>query len=342
MILVNSPGNRTPYQWLEHSVWNGCTLADLVFPFFIVIVGISSVLALSNLQAKPIPRAQLFNAIIKRTLFIFFMGLLLNVLPNHFDLDTVRILGVLQRIAICYFFSALLFLTTRIQTQAIIALVLLIGYAALQYCGFDVSYFDRLVFSPGHLYTPNFDPEGLLSTLPALASVLIGNLIGYLLTISRTKKQTLQQMFIIGIMLACCGWALSFILLFNKSIWSSSYVLWTSGLAILLFALIYALIEIKQWVRWSIPFDLFGHHAMLIYVLHVLGLKIQAMIHIRNTEGVLVSFKPYITNVLFGTFTPQNAALLYSVSYILFWFFVLKCLNKNAIVPTRKPYKREK
>lgn len=327
MILVNSPGNRTPYSWLEHSAWNGCTLADLVFPFFIVIVGISSVLALSNLRAKNIPSKQLINVIIKRSVYIFFMGLLLNVLPIHFDISTLRILGVLQRIAICYFFSAILFLTTKMRTQVVILMTLLIGYSYLGYIGFDVSYIDKLVLSSAHLYTPTFEPEGLLSTIPAIASALIGNFIGFVIIVSRSKKQLFLQMVTAGILLALCGWLSSYMLPLNKSLWSGSYVLWTSGLAVLIFSLIYAMIEIKQWRAWSAPFQLFGGNAMLVYMLHVIGLKAQAIIPCRNTDGVVVSFRPYITELVFGQFTPQNAAFFYSVSYLLFWLLVLKCLK---------------
>ena len=342
MIVVNSPGNSTPYPMLYHSVWNGCTLADLVFPFFIVIVGISSVLALSNLKAKGISTPRVFEKVIWRSAYIFLIGLLLNAFPHHFDINTIRILGVLQRIAICYFFSALLFLTTRIQIQVIIMLVLLVAYAylmtsiaplghginALTYEGNLVGYLDRLLIAPGHLYTPTFDPEGLLSTLPAIASVLLGNLIGFCLISSQSKKQTLQRMLVAGFFLLSLGWVWRVTLPLNKALWSSSYVLWTGGLALLVFSIIYAVIEIKAWTLWSKPFDLFGRHAMLAYILHVLCLKIQSLVHLQNADGVVVGFRLYITEVLFGHFTPQNAALFYALSYMLFWLLVLRNVEK--------------
>ena len=333
MILVNSPGNSTPYYWLEHSDWNGCTLADLVFPFFIVIVGISSVLALTNLKAMGINQSHLLRKIFQRSAYIFFMGLLLNLIP-HFDPSTLRILGVLQRIAICYFFSALLFLTTRKQTQAIIMLMLLISYGCLMaYSPITLSenvvgIIDRLVFGSAHLYTPTFDPEGLLSTLPAIASVLLGNLIGFSLTSSRTNKQKLQWMIGSSLILILLGWIFSFTLPINKALWSSSYVLLTGGIALLVFSMLYFLIEIRHWRGWIKPFDLFGRHAMLVYMLHVLFLKIQAFISMRNSAGASVNFRVYLTEVLFSHFTPENAALCYAVSYTLFWLLVIKCLEK--------------
>lgn len=342
MIVVNSPGNSMPYQWLQHSDWNGCTLADLVFPFFIVILGISSALAFSNLRAQNIPLTKLIHKIIQRSLYIFLIGLVLNAFPHHFDFSTLRILGVLQRIAICYFFSSILFLTTRPQTQAMILLILLIGYGflltnvsplgagvnPLSLKGNIVGYVDRLIFSPGHLYSGTFDPEGLLSTLPAIASALLGNLIGAYLISSRSNKKTAQGLLLTGLILTLMGWFLSITLPLNKALWSSSYVLWTGGIAVIVYSAIYALIENLQWHQWSKPFNLFGRHAILVYVLHVVFLKLQALCQIQDAEGVIINLRLYITKAVFNDFTPQNAALLYATSYTLLWLFVLNRTEK--------------
>lgn len=340
MILVNSPGNKVAYPWLEHSDWNGCTLADFVFPFFIVIVGVSSILALSNLRKMGLSDRQLFGIIVKRSAYIFLMGLVLNILPNHFDLTHLRILGVLQRIALCYFFTSLLFLTTKVRTQIAIITALLLGYCLVLFPGafmapetlsMDnnlVGTIDRLLLSPQHLYTPMFDPEGLLSTLPSLASALLGNLLGFCLLSSRTKEQQLQWMIITGIGLVFAGWFWGLVFPINKSLWSSSYVLWTSGWAYFIYALCFVLIEMKQWIRWSKPFVLFGKNAMLVYMLHVLFLKIQAIILVHNTRGEAMNLRHYITNTLFHSFSPENASLCYAISYTLFWLFVLTVLSK--------------
>jgi predicted acyltransferase len=338
MILVNSPGNQFAYSWLEHSAWNGCTLADLVFPFFIVIVGISSVLALTYLKIKGFSNRQLFKIIIKRSAYIFSMGLLLNILPNHFDLLHIRVLGVLQRIAICYFFSSILFLTTTIRNQVIIIAVLLIGYwflmsefSAISSLSINynlVGYLDQLILSPPHLYSPMFDPEGLLSTLPAIGSALFGNVVGVILVSSRTKQWQLRCMIVVGLILSALGFIWSGAFPINKLLWSSSYVLWTSGLSFLAFAICFALIEIKHLVYWSKPFLLLGKNAMLIYILHVLFLKIQAIILVHNTKGELVNLRLYITDLLFSHFSAENASLCYAVGYTLFWLFVLKCITK--------------
>lgn len=336
MILVNSPGNSSAYSWLEHSSWNGCTLADLVFPFFIVIVGISSVLALTGLKHKGISTQQLLIKIGKRSAYLFIMGLLLNAFPHHFDPAYLRIFGVLQRIGICYFFSAILFLTTTLRVQIILIFILLIGYWLLvsYFSGnYIVGYLDQWLLSANHLYTPTFDPEGLLSTLPAIASALLGNLLGIYLTSSNTKQQQFQWMLLVGTLLAILGWCWSFVFPFNKPLWSSSYVLWTGGLAFLAFGLCFALIEIKRYKTWSSPFVLFGKHALLIYMLHVLFLKIQAIILVPSTQGSLVNLRIYITDFLFGNLTSLNASLCYAITYTLFWLCVLKCINRQNKKP---------
>lgn len=339
MILVNSPGNNTPYRWLEHSVWNGCSLADLVFPFFIIIVGISSVLALSGLREKGYGFFQLIKPVIQRSVYIFVIGLLLNVFPNHFhDVSTLRLMGVLQRIAICYFFSGLLFLTTRIQTQVVIMFCLLIFYACLM-AGFSLEmdgnlagYIDGLIFTDAHLYTRHFDPEGLLSTLPAIASVLFGNLVGFCLMLRCKKRNLLWLMMTAGVLFAFWGWGLSVVVPFNKALWSSSFVLWTDGIALLVYMVLYYVIEIKRLTRWSSILILLGRHALLVYVLHVLFLKIQAKIHVHNAIGQVVGFRLYITERLFNFFTPENAALCYSVSYIFLWVLVVYCMKKWKVI----------
>lgn len=336
MILVNSPGKQVAYSCLEHSSWNGCTLADLVFPFFIVIVGISCVLSLTNLRTRGVPDGQLFRLIIKRSLYLFGIGLLLNALPNHFDFSHIRVLGVLQRIAICYFCSATLFLITKMRVQLVIIAILLIGYWFL-IIGYPpvssasinlnlVGYFDQLILSPQHLYTPLFDPEGLLSTLPAIASALFGNMIGVILLSSRTQKQQLYSIIASGLVLAALGLACSASFPLNKSLWSSSYVLWTSGLCYLLFATCFALIEINHLLQWTKPFLIFGNNALLVYFLHVLLLKIQAIILIQQANGPLINLRLYITDLLFSNFSPKNASLYYAIGYTLFWLFILNSL----------------
>lgn len=346
MILVNSPGNRTAYSWLEHSSWNGCTLADLVFPWFIFIVGVASVFSLSKAsELDHLSSQQLFIKILKRSLLIFFIGLLLNALP-YFHFSTFRVYGVLQRIAICYFVGSLLFLTTRMETQALIMALLLVvywlimilanvpGYGAdnLTFEGNFAAYVDRLIFSPAHLYGKFYDPEGLLSTLPAIATALLGNLTGFWLRSRYTRRKKLEGLWVSGFIALILGWYWGIWFPINKTLWTSSYVLWTGGWALVILALCYWLNDVKGWKTWSKPFEIFGANALAVYFLHIFFLKIQTIIIVnRAADGLSETLKMGITEALFGWASPENASLLYAISYTLFWLFILSILYRKKI-----------
>jgi predicted acyltransferase len=345
MVLVNSPGNQTAYALLEHSAWNGCTLADLVFPFFIFIVGVSLVFALSKRIEQGASMHSLIGTVLKRSLIIFGLGIFMNAVPYHLNFETLRVYGVLQRIAICYCFAALLFLTTRIRTQALIAAGLMIGYWIIMTCvpvpGFGVDdltqagnlagYIDRLVFTSAHLYENIFDPEGILSTLPAMSTALLGNLIGAWLLSQTTQQKKMFVMVVAGILGLIVGWVWGVWFPINKNLWSSSFVLWTAGSAILLLAVCYGFIEIKQWRRWSKPFEIFGMNAIALYVLHIFFLRFQAMVHMPRLDGSSGHLRFFITEQLFGWTSLQMASLLYACSYILFWLLIFTILYKNKI-----------
>jgi predicted acyltransferase len=345
MVLVNSPGNQTAYALLEHSAWNGCTLADLVFPFFIFIVGVSLVFALSKRIEQGASMHSLIGTVLKRSLIIIGLGIFMNAVPYHLNFETLRVYGVLQRIAICYCFAALLFLTTRIRTQALIAAGLMIGYWIIMTCvpvpGFGVDdltqagnlagYIDRLVFTSAHLYENIFDPEGILSTLPAMSTALLGNLIGAWLLSQTTQQKKMFVMVVAGILGLIVGWVWGVWFPINKNLWSSSFVLWTAGSAILLLAVCYGFIEIKQWRRWSKPFEIFGMNAIALYVLHIFFLRFQAMVHMPRLDGSSGHLRFFITEQLFGWTSLQMASLLYACSYILFWLLIFTILYKNKI-----------
>lgn len=340
MILVNSPGNQYGYAWLDHASWNGCTFADYVFPFFIFIVGLSTVFSLSKAHESGISDYELLPKILKRALLIFFIGLLLNAFPSHFDFTTLRVLGVLQRIAICYFFTAMLYLKTSVKTQCLVLTALLIGYWVIitqcspaHYTAHNnfAAEMDRWLLTPDHLYTKTFDPEGVLSTLPAIATALLGNLTGIWLRAARTPLQLVKGLFAAGLILLGAGYLWGIWFPINKTLWTSSYVLWTGGAALLVFATCYRLIEIKGYVRWSVCFEIFGVNALVAYVLHVFFLKVQAMIYWTTSDGALVKLRPFITESCFGWTSLQNASLLYAISYTLLWLLVLTVLYRRKI-----------
>ncbi len=333
MILVNSPGNQAPYPWLDHSPWHGCTLADLVFPFFIFILGVSLTFTLSKERAKQRSVSLLFAKIFKRSVILFLIGLLLNAFPHHFDFGTLRIFGVLQRIAVCYFMAATLFLTTRISTQAIVMFALIIGYWLLMMMlpgPFDLSpegnfaaYLDRAIFSAPHLYGKVWDPEGLLSTLPAIATALLGNLTGAWLLSYKSPKIKFAGMTMAGGIAILTGWLWGLWFPINKALWTSSYVLWTGGWALLFLGYCYWVIEIKSWKKWAKPFEIFGVNTLLAFLLHVIFLKIQAIILIPRSDGSIRNLRIFFTEYLFGWASLPTASLLYALSYTLLWLFLI-------------------
>ncbi|MDI9819860.1 MULTISPECIES: acyltransferase family protein [unclassified Legionella] len=335
MILVNSPGNKTVYSWLAHSVWHGCTLADIVFPFFIFIVGVTSVLSLAKSRQQGLSNN--LPKIVQRTLIIFLIGLFLNLFPYHFDLSTIRFFGVLQRIAICYFCISLLYLTTRIQTQIVIFISLLIGYWLLMTVvpapgygagnltpeGNWASCVDRMIFSSPHLYGKIFDPEGLLSTLPAIATALLGSFTGIWLISTNNPRRQLTGLFIAGILGVVTGWVWGLWFPINKSLWTSSYVLFTGGLALIVFAICYWLLDVKGYKKWGKPFEVLGLNAMAAYFLHIFFLKVQLMV-----PGNL---RLLVTDRLFGWSALENASLFYALGYSLLWLLVLTVFYRKRI-----------
>lgn len=327
MVIVNSPGNCTPFSTLEHSTWHGCTIADLVFPFFIIIVGISSVLSMSSSKQKGSPQNEIIRNVFKRTLIIFALGLALNAFPHHFDFDTIRWYGVLQRIAICYFISALLCLRTSIKVQAFIFVVLLVTYPILLIAGGNVVPFslegnlvgviDRLIFASSHLYLKTFDPEGLLSTLPAIASVLLGNLIGFLLLNISSPTMFIRQTLVVGFLFMGIALVLNQSVPINKSLWTSSYVLWSGGCLLVLLSLTFYLIEECGYATYAKPLTFLGRHALFVYCLHVFLLKVQAMIKL-HLHGEIVNLRVFLSDTLYSFFPMKIGSLLYSISFLLF------------------------
>lgn len=337
MIIVNSLGGPVNYSELLHSAWNGCTFADIVFPFFLMLLGLSTVLALTRQGAKKIALAQCLFSIIKRSVTLFLWGLTLNAFL-HFSLEHLRFFGVLQRIALCYLLSAVLFLSVSRRTQGLIILLILLVYQLMLQNGEPLSISHNPVGSidtwlfPTHLYSAIFDPEGLLSTLPAIASTLLGSLLGYQLVSMTSLTKTGWWIVKMGFALALVGWLVALWSPFNKALWSSSYVLWTSGLAYLLYALCFFLIEAKSLQKWARPWRLFGQHALSVYILHIVGLKLQLSIFISG-----VNLKTYCYQLIAQYFSPAMASLLYALAYMLFWLLLLEIVVRGKkLIPWKK------
>lgn len=253
MIFINTSAFVPSYVWLQHAAWHGCTLADIVFPLFLFIVGFSIGLALKKQKHLHIIRHILFRAAL-----IFSWGLALNLLM-HFDLSQIRYLGVLQRIAICYAVVACFEITTKPRTQLILCACILLGYylvllwipvpglgAYILTPEANLSGFIDRLFLSGHSYPKLYDAEGLLTTLPAIASTLIGLLSYHFFQRVQTPILRCKMLIIFGLSFLLFGALWEFYLPINKALWTSSYVLWTSGINLLLLMLCYFFVDLKK------------------------------------------------------------------------------------------------
>lgn len=347
MVLVNNPGTWASIYWpLAHAEWHGWTPTDLIFPFFLFIVGVSITLAFGRRVEEGRGKRDLYFKVIKRTAIIFGLGLFLNGFP-YFQLATIRIPGVLQRIALCYLIASLVFLTTRVRTQVLIALALLVVYwflmtriAAPGFVAGDLSkegslasFIDRLILGP-HIWKQGkvYDPEGLLSTIPAVATTLFGVLTGHWLRSERTQLEKVAGLFVAGAVGVALGWAWNPFFPINKSLWTSSYVFFTGGLALQLLALCYWVIDIKGYRRWAWPFEVFGVNALALFVGSGLMVKLMGLIKLSRGDGTQISSQGWIFRNLFLTWaTPINASLSYAIAFILLWLVFMWLLYRKQI-----------
>jgi predicted acyltransferase len=347
MVLVNNPGTWSSIYWpLEHAEWHGWTPTDLVFPFFLFIVGVSITLAFARRVEEGTGKRDLYLKVIKRSAIIFGLGLFLNGFP-YFPLATIRIAGVLQRIAVCYLIASLIFLTTKARTQLLIAVTLLIGYclvmtrlAAPGYAPGDLtkegsiaSFVDRVLLGQ-HIWRQGrvYDPEGLLSTIPAVATTLFGILTGHWLRSERTRYEKVVGMFVAGAICVVLGWMWNPFFPINKSLWTSSYVLFTAGLALELLALCYWVIDIKGYRRWAWPFEVFGVNALALFVGTGLMVKLMGLIKLPLSDGTRISSQGWIFRNLFLPWaSPINASLAYAIAFILLWLVLMWLLYRKQI-----------
>jgi len=344
MIIVNTPGNREAYTQLDHAEWNGGTLTDLVFPFFLFISGVSLVFSLS----KRLERGRtdgLAAQILRRTAIIFGLGLFLNAIPNCHP-STIRILGVLQRIAICYGATSILFIKTSLKTQIGIAAAALLGYwLAMTYIpvpGFGAgvltkegslaSFIDRALLG-SHTYRQGvYDPEGILSTVPSLVTALLGVFTGLWLRSGRNDKNKIYGMLAAGAALVAAGrlWGIWFPI--NKALWTSSYVLYTAGLALWVFALCYRLIEVKGIKGWGRPFEIFGMNAIAAYVAPILMVKFLVLYKLDVPGGDPIQLRIWLCDRIFGAWlSPLNASAAFAFSYALLWLVPFWVLYRKKI-----------
>jgi predicted acyltransferase len=342
MILVNNAGDWAHTYWpLEHAKWNGWTPTDLIFPFFLFIVGVSMVYSFASRMARRQSRQALLLHVLKRSAIIFALGIFLYAYPK-FDWHTTRIPGVLQRIAVVYLIASALFLYTGRVTRAIVTAAFLIGYwllltrvpvpgigaGVLTLDGNLVGYIDRsLIYN--HLWIAHrFDPEGILSTIPSIATCLLGIFTSEWMRSARYATQKLAGLFAGGAVGLIAGQIWNLWLPINKMIWTSSYVFFTAGLALFVFGLCYWAVDVRGWKGWGIPFLMFGVNPLAIYFLASWA---ESAMHVHQFHGR--SIKAILFSKLFApTFSdPYLASLAWAICFVLVFLLVAWAMYRKQI-----------
>jgi predicted acyltransferase len=333
MILVNN-GWGESYEMLEHSKWNGMTPCDLVFPFFLFIMGISCYLSLVKSDFKPTPKV--IRRIIKRTVLLFAIGLFIhwfdNALSGDYGFAHLRIWAVLQRIALCYCAVSLFAIFCNHRYTLLVAAVLLVIYSAILIFGngyaedADINILaqaDLKLFGYDHIYHKSpVDPEGLLGTISSIAHVMLGFYCGRLIRMKETINQKVIALFVVGTVIVIGGWLLSYGLPLNKRIWSPSYVLVTCGLASLLQALLMYVIDIQQKKGWTTFFHVFGVNALALYV------SSELLAILLGNYGVSETVYGWIHAVIPPL---KPASLVYAIYFVLLNFAIGYILYRKKI-----------
>ena len=319
MILVNNAGGTLSYGFLQHSTWNGLTICDLVFPFFLFIMGISTYIALSTFHFQS--SGSVIRKILIRTCVILCIGWAIHWFDfscngDFFPFTHLRLTGVLPRIALCYWAVSFVALYVNHKYIGWFIGVLLVGYTFLLCIGNGymladtnlLAIIDRNVLGAEHLYHKSFiDPEGLTSTLSAIAHTLVGFCCGKIILTEKTLEQKTRKLLVTGFILLVCGLCLVEVLPLNKRIWSPTFVLVTCGLAAMLQALLIYVIDMKEKKRWCRFFEIFGINPLFIYVLSEVTAIIIGTIGSKSViyEGIHSLIEnPYLASAVYAlTFT---------------------------------------
>jgi len=350
MILVNNPGSWSHvFPPLEHARWNGWTPTDLVFPFFLFIVGVALVFSLTrriegNDRGKALPR------IFRRAAVLFLLGLFLNGFPFlsfsplglHPHLVHLRIPGVLQRIALCYLGASLLFLYVPHRRLPWIVAGILLGYWALMGLvsapgagapgGKDANpaaWLDRLLLG-GHLwaYSKTWDPEGILSTFPALCTTLFGVSAGKMFFQDLSGAERTARLMVRGALLVILGFVWNWFFPINKNLWTSSYAVFTAGQAFCALGVFYWFADVQKKRGWTFPLVVYGRNAITVFVMS--GILGRLLVLIRLGDGT--ALKTWIYREVFLSWLPPvYASLAYALAWVGGWYLVLLWMYKRKI-----------
>lgn len=331
MIVVNTQGSGTvPYSAMMHAEWNGCTLTDLVFPSFLFAVG--------NAMSFTQPG---LSKIFRRSLLLFLIGWLLTWWPFTAPLAETRLLAVLQRIALAYCLAALAVRRWNERKVLILSIAILLVYWLLLYLlgmpggqytieGNAVRRIDLWILGPQHMYREKgvaFDPEGLLSTLPAIVNVLAGWLAGKWILRKGVSYTTVAELLVAGLLLIGISMVWGEWLPLNKKLWTSSYVIFSSAIDLLVLGVLFYFIEVRGWKKGAAFFGVFGKNPLFIYILST----VMGIFFVMRVSGGSI-FIDWINEVFFQRITPgPMGALLFSLSYTLICWFAGWVLDKRKI-----------
>jgi len=342
MMLVNNPGDWSQiYAPWKHAEWNGWTFTDTIFPFFLWIVGVAITLSFAKRMERGDSKSELALHVLQRSAIIFVLGLILSGFPfglafgHKFSLATMRIPGVLQRIAVCYLASGLIFLWSGFRTQIVITALLLIVYwlamafipvpeygaGVLTPTGNLCWYIDSTLLR-GHTWSgapaPGFDPEGIFSTIPAIATVMFGIFTGHLLRMKLSEAEKTVWMFVIGSLLVLAGLIMDNWLPINKNLWTSSYTVFMAGLALNVFALCYWIIDVVGHKRWAKPLEIYGLNAITVFFLAGIIGRMTSLIKFTTVEGTRVSLRRIYYDLIFVPIgDPMVASFLHAIAFMM-------------------------
>ncbi len=357
MILVNNPGSWGHiYPQLAHASWHGWTFTDWIFPFFLWIVGVAMTFSFSVRKQKGDSDSTLILNVLRRSAVIFALGLFLAGFPfgllwdHQFSFSSIRIPGVLQRIAVCYLIASIIYLKMSMRGQIIAIGVLFVSYwmmmfyipvpeygAGLFEKGRNFAAYIDSLFLSGHMWSVSktWDPEGIISTIPAIAMTLIGSLTGdYLRMSGHSKSEKSMWMIVFGAAMLLIGAFLDMWMPINKSLWTVSYTIFMSGWALSVFGIFYFLIDAKGIQRWAYPFVVYGMNAIFVFVLS--GVAGRAMglwkINVQFSDGSFkdVSLKTILTQNLFDPFfSPLNASMMHAIVWICVMYLIVWVMYKR-------------
>ena len=373
MLLVNDPGSWSSiFPPLEHAEWHGWTPTDLIFPFFLFIVGITTHLSLSARRARGDDEGAIVRQILRRGAIIYLLGFLMALFPFYqwgpiegnpdpsvldriiHRLQHVRILGVLARIAIVYVIAALLTLRTNLKQQVIIVTVLLFGYwflmTVLPVPGEGTigalllhdksrnlaAYLDRLILGTKHTWTGSvtYDPEGVLSTIPAIATAILGVITGrWIAMTTRPLIERIAGLFAGGALVMVLGTMWNWVFPINKNLWTSSYVLFTAGMVAVVLATVMWVVEHYNVRWWTKPFVIFGVNPIVAFVGSGVMARLIYTLWKVDYQGKSQSIQSVIYQAGFLSWLPPRlASLAFAVTFVLFWLGILTVMYRRNII----------